>query len=78
MSEDGVDVSPGVWRDVIATLAPDLTKAQRTWLDMTQPIGRVSNTVLLAAPSELVRESIERQLREPVTTALSERMQASV
>ncbi|HET8591183.1 MAG TPA: chromosomal replication initiator protein DnaA, partial [Nakamurella sp.] len=47
-------------------------------LDMTQPIGRVSNTVLLAAPSELVRESIERQLREPVTTALSERMQASV
>jgi chromosomal replication initiator protein len=78
LSEDGVDVSPGVWRDVIAALAPDLTKAQRTWLDMTQPIGRVSNTVLLAAPSELVRESIERQLREPVTTALSERMQASV
>ncbi len=74
MPEQSVDVSAEVWRAIIADLSPQLTRAQHTWLTITKPIGVVANTVLLAAPSDLVREAIERQLREAVTAALTDHL----
>jgi len=78
LSEDGIDVSEDVWRDVVATLTPQISRGQRTLLSVTRPIGAVASTVLLAAPSDLVRNAIERDLREAVTGALSERLRRTV
>ncbi len=78
MSDDAIDLSPQAWRDVLSTLRPHLTRAQHTWLSIARPIGVVANTVLLAAPSDLVREAIERQLRDTVTSALTDRLQSAV
>jgi chromosomal replication initiator protein len=78
LSEDAVDLSGSIWADVQTTLRPQLTRAQQTWLSITRPIGMVANTVLLAAPSDLVRDAIERQLRDTVTSAFSDRLEMSV
>jgi chromosomal replication initiator protein len=77
-SEDTIDLAGSIWTDVVATLGPRLSRAQHTWLTITRPIGMMANTVLLAAPSDLVREAIERQLREQVTSALSEKLDTAV
>jgi chromosomal replication initiator protein len=78
LSEDTIDLSGSVWDDVLAALKPQLTRAQQTWLSIAKPIGMVSNTILLAAPSDLVRDAIERQLRDEVTTALAQRLDQPV
>ncbi|MEO7127057.1 MAG: chromosomal replication initiator protein DnaA [Nakamurella sp.] len=73
-----MDLAGSVWDDVLAALKPHLTRAQQTWLSIAKPIGMVSNTVLLAAPSDLVRDAIERQLRDEVTAALTKRLNLPV
>lgn len=78
MSEDAIDLAGSVWDDVLTALKPRLTRAQQTWLSIAKPIGMVSNTILLAAPSDLVRDAIERQLRDEVTAALAERLNLPV
>ena len=78
LSEDAIDLAGSVWTDVQTSLRPQLTRAQQTWLSITTPIGMVANTVLLAAPSDLVRDAIERQLRDTVTLAFAERLEMPV
>ncbi len=78
LSEDAIDLSGSVWDDVVTSLKPRLTRAQQTWLSIAKPIGMVSNTILLAAPSDLVRDAIERQLRDEVTAALAQRLDLPV
>jgi chromosomal replication initiator protein len=78
LSEDTIDLSGSVWDDVLTALKPRLTRAQQTWLSIAKPIGMVSNTILLAAPSDLVRDAIERQLRDEVTAALAQRLDLPV
>jgi chromosomal replication initiator protein len=60
-----------VWRSVVSDLEPTLSQQQRAWLSLTQPVGLLGATALLAAPSEFAKEAIERSLRDGITTTLS-------
>lgn len=67
-----------VWRQVVTALnndvAPDLpplTRQQKAWLSLVQPLTITSGFALLTAPNAMVQEQIERNLREPISTALS-------
>jgi chromosomal replication initiator protein len=71
MVEDSDDRLTPVWRNVVTDLAPTLSQQQRAWLSLTQPVGLLGTTALLAAPTDFAKEAIERILREPITTALS-------
>ena len=44
---------------------------QRAWLSLTQPLGIVENTALLAAPHEMAREYLENHLRSVLDEALT-------
>ena len=63
-----------VWRAVVNGLEPSLSQQQRAWLSLTQPVGLLGSTALLAAPTDFAKEAIERSLREAITTALSDRL----
>ena len=63
-----------VWRAVVTDLEPTLSQQQRAWLSLTQPVGLLGNTALLAAPTDFAKDAIERSLREVITKALSERL----
>jgi len=77
-----VDDDPGdlqtVWQEVISDLSSSLTSHQRAWLSITDLVGLIGTTALIAAPSSFARDTIERTLREPITTALSDRMQLPI
>ncbi len=77
MGDDPADLQ-NVWQQVVADLSSSLTSHQRAWLSITDLVGMIGNTALLAAPSGFARDTIERTLREPITAALSDRMQLPV
>ncbi len=77
MGDDPEDLQD-VWQQVVADLSSSLTSHQRAWLSITDLVGMIGTTALLAAPSGFARDTIERTLREPITTALSDRMQLPV
>ena len=67
-----------VWQQVVAELNSDsaighdpLTRQQKAWLSLVQPLTLVEGFALLAVPTPLVQEQIERNLRETITTVLS-------
>ena len=67
-----------VWRAVVTDLEPSLSQQQRAWLGLTQPVGLLGTTALLAAPTDFAKEAIERTLREAITTALSDRLHQQI
>ncbi len=67
-----------VWRAVVTDLEPTLTQQQRAWLSLTQPVGLLGSTALLAAPTDFAKDAIERSLREPIASALSERLHQQI
>jgi chromosomal replication initiator protein len=69
--EESDDRLTPVWRNVVTDLAPSLSQQQRAWLALTEPVGLLGTTALLAAPTDFAKEAIERILREPITVALS-------
>ena len=67
-----------VWQRVVAELNSDsaighdpLTRQQKAWLSLVQPLTLVEGFALLAVPTPLVQEQIERNLRDTITTVLS-------
>jgi chromosomal replication initiator protein len=67
-----------VWNRVVAELksdspqeGPPLTGHQKAWLSLVQPLAITSGFALLAAPTALVQEQIERNLRDTIGAALS-------
>jgi len=61
-----------LWKQVLGDLAEtDLPRHQHAFLDLTQAIAVVGDTVLLAAPNELTKEVLETRLRDTVIGALS-------
>ena len=77
MADDVADL-PGVWHQVVADLSPSLSSHHRAWLSITDLVGLIGTTALIAAPSGFARDTIERTLREPITAALSHRMQLPI
>ena len=56
--EDSDDRLTPVWRNVVTDLAPTLSQQQRAWLSLTQPVGLLGTTALLAAPTDFAKEAI--------------------
>ena len=77
MTDDVTDL-PQVWKQVVADLSPSLSSHHRAWLSITDLVGLIGTTALIAAPSGFARDTIERTLREPITAALSHRMQLPI
>ncbi len=69
--QDSDDRLAPVWRAVVTDLTPTLSSQQRAWLTLTEPVGLLGSTALLAVPTDFAKEAIERNLREPITIALS-------
>ncbi len=65
---------PPIWGDVITDLSASLGPQQRAWLSLTKPIAMIGSTALLSAPNGFVRDYIERQLRDRIASALSDRL----
>ncbi|AHH93378.1 chromosomal replication initiator protein [Kutzneria viridogrisea] len=79
MSDDQTNLGQ-VWDQVVQELlaAGALSSLQRAWMRVTRPIGLLDGTVLLGAPSDFAKEAIERALRDPITAALSRRLNRPV
>ena len=67
-----------VWQQVVAELNSDsaighdpLTRQQKAWLSLVQPLTLVEGFALLAVPTPLVQEQIERNLRDTINTVLT-------
>ena len=67
------DVDLGqVWAEVLSNLAEsDLPRHQHAFLDLTNAIAVVGDTVLLVAPNELTKEILETKLRDTVVSELT-------
>ncbi|MEE4025457.1 chromosomal replication initiator protein DnaA [Gordonia sp. PKS22-38] len=68
-----------VWQSVVAELNDDasahhhepLTRQQKAWLSLVQPLTLAEGFALLTVPTPLVQEQIERNLRDTIRSALS-------
>ncbi|MGV9671559.1 chromosomal replication initiator protein DnaA [Gordonia sp. NPDC003504] len=66
-----------VWQQVVAELNDDsadhepLSRQQKAWLSLVQPLTLAEGFALLAVPTPLVQEQIERNLRDTIRTTLS-------
>ena len=68
-----------VWQQVVAELNNDsaggdhepLTRQQKAWLSLVQPLTLAEGFALLTVPTPLVQEQIERTLRDTIRSALS-------
>ena len=76
--EDSENRLTPVWRAVVTDLEPSLSQQQRAWLSLTQPVGLLGSTALLAAPNNFAKEAIERSLRDAITKALSDRLSQQI
>ena len=77
MADDPADLQV-VWQQVVTDLSSSLTSHQRAWLAITDLVGLIGTTALIAAPSGFARDTIERTLRDPITAALSDRLQLPI
>ncbi|WP_425394569.1 chromosomal replication initiator protein DnaA [Aldersonia kunmingensis] len=57
---------------------PPVSGAQRAWLRLITPLSVVEGFALLAVPSELAQEAVERDLREPILKSLGRRLGSRV
>ncbi len=70
MAEDN-DLAP-FWEAAMASLTEDeLPAQQRAFVTLTQPLGLVGDTALVAAPNEFTKDVLETRLRPIVVRALT-------
>jgi chromosomal replication initiator protein len=75
---DGGDFR-SVWERAVAQLDGDgVTQHQKAFVRLTQPLGLLDGTALLAVPNDLTKEVIEQKVREPLTRALADQLGHSV
>ncbi|MFZ2510154.1 MAG: chromosomal replication initiator protein DnaA [Gordonia sp. (in: high G+C Gram-positive bacteria)] len=80
MSDDH-DSFGEVWNLVVNELknsprpdTPPLSPQQKAWLSLARPLTITAGFALLTAPNALVQEQIERNLRDAITSALSQHL----
>ena len=80
----GSDSFTNIWKTVVDELNddtrvnPPLTRQQKAWLSLVQPLTLAEGFALLSVPNRVVQEQIERDLREPICTALSRELGETV
>ncbi|WP_132992629.1 chromosomal replication initiator protein DnaA [Gordonia zhaorongruii] len=75
-----------VWKRVVAELTGEsatpggqpLSRQQKAWLSLVQPLTMTEGFALLAVPTPLVQEQIERNLRDLIRTTLSSHLDQNV
>ncbi len=77
-----------VWQQVITELSgaagpgiesgSPLSAQQRAFLGLTRPLGLLDGTALLAVPTEFAKDAIERNLRRPISDALSRQLGTTI
>ena len=75
-----------IWLRVVAELNDDdaardhepLTRQQKAWLSLVQPLTLAEGFALLAVPTPLVQEQIERNLRDTIRSVLSRHLGQNV
>ncbi|EGD54558.1 chromosomal replication initiator protein DnaA [Gordonia neofelifaecis] len=75
-----------IWNAVVADLSSEggaaeaepLTRQQKAWLSLVRPLTMTEGFALLAVPTPLVQEQIERNLRDAVRLTLSRHLGQSV
>ncbi|MEP6982002.1 MAG: chromosomal replication initiator protein DnaA, partial [Nakamurella sp.] len=60
-----------VWAQAVAELTPTVTRQHAAWLSIIRPIGLIDTTCVIAVPNDFVRDVIERNMAEPLTSTLS-------
>ncbi|QLL07465.1 chromosomal replication initiator protein DnaA [Mycobacterium vicinigordonae] len=88
MTDDPGSGFATVWNAVVTELNGDsgngsspatpLTPQQKAWLKLVRPLTIVEGFALLSVPSVFVQNEIERHLRNPITDALSRRLQQQI
>lgn len=74
-----VDPLIDTWTAVVDELCGDntdrtLTKQEKAWLRLVQPLTLTEGFALVAVPSQLMKDAIDRSLRAPLVDALSSRL----
>ncbi|GAB11729.1 chromosomal replication initiator protein DnaA [Gordonia araii NBRC 100433] len=75
---------PDVWMTIVDELNddtrvnPPLTRQQKAWLSLVQPLTLTEGFALLSVPNRVVQEQIERNLRDVICNALSRQLGQSV
>ena len=61
-----------MWNAALNSLSDGtLSPQQKAFVSLTQPLGLVEDTVLIAAPNEFTKDVLETRLRPLVSSALS-------
>jgi chromosomal replication initiator protein len=60
-----------IWSQALAALSPSVTRQHAAWLSIIRPIGLLESTCVIAVPNDFVRDVIERNMSEPLTSTLS-------
>lgn len=63
-----------VWTDTVSQIATGLTQQHRACLALAHPVGLLGNTALVSVPNNYAKETLERSIRQPLMSALSERL----
>lgn len=80
----GSDSFTNIWMTVVDELNddtrvnPPLTRQQKAWLSLVQPLTLAEGFALLSVPNRVVQEHIERDLRDVICTALSRELGETV
>src|SRR5690606_20009151 len=61
-----------VWDRTKERFAEESRPQHRGWLNITRPVGLLEDTALLAAPNDIAREYIDRELRGKIAKVFSE------
>ncbi len=67
-----------IWPAAVAEISAGLSQQQRACLALTEPVGLLGTTALLSVPNSYAKDTLERTIREPITTVLSSRLQLAV
>jgi len=67
-----------IWPAAVSEISSVLSQQQRACLALTEPVGMLGSTALLSVPNGYAKDTLERSIREPITTVLSHRLQMSV
>ncbi len=60
-----------IWAQALTELTPTVTRQHAAWLSIIRPIGLIDTTCVIAVPNDFVRDVVERNMAEPLTSTLS-------
>ncbi|MDQ6658629.1 MAG: chromosomal replication initiation protein DnaA, partial [Actinomycetota bacterium] len=66
-----MDDLTGIWPAAVADISANLSQQHRACLSLALPIGMLGSTALLSVPNGYAKDTLEKAIREPITTVLT-------